>query len=227
MWQESILLVVTALLMAVIVKGLFLQAFYIPSPSMEPGLIKDDRILVEKISGWGGREPDRGDVIVFEDPGGWLGDEEKREGAVQLLLSKVGLYPTGGHLVKRVIGIAGDVITCCDDRGRLSVNGHVVDESEYVAPNATCAIPRLECRATIGPIPAGYVFVMGDNRDNSEDSSARVCRPDEMDCPATRGLVPVDDVVGKVFLLAWPFSRAHWVPGAGVFGGVPHALARK
>ena len=70
-WQESILLVVTAMVMAVVVKAFFLQAFYIPSESMEPTMLVDDKILVEKVSYWAG-EPDRGDIVVFDDPGGWL-----------------------------------------------------------------------------------------------------------------------------------------------------------
>ena len=110
-WQETILLLGIALVLAVVIKALFVQAFYIPSESMEPGLVKNDRILVEKPSYWFGG-PERGDVVVFKDPGGWLNGEETAgpSGPVATALSKVGLYPTGGHLVKRVIGVAGDVI---------------------------------------------------------------------------------------------------------------------
>uniref|UniRef100_UPI0009E0A27C signal peptidase I n=1 Tax=Nocardioides sp. URHA0020 TaxID=1380392 RepID=UPI0009E0A27C len=114
-WQETILLLGIALVLAVVIKALFVQAFYIPSESMEPGLIKNDRILVEKPSYWFDG-PERGDVVVFKDPGGWLQGEESAgpSGPVAKVLSKVGLYPSGGHLVKRVIGVEGDVITCCD-----------------------------------------------------------------------------------------------------------------
>ena len=121
-WQETILLLGIALVLAIVIKALFLQAFYIPSESMEPGLVKNDRILVEKPSYWFG-SPQRGDVVVFKDPGGWLRGEEAAgpTSTVAKVLSKIGLYPTGGHLVKRVIGVAGDVIECCDDQGRLSV----------------------------------------------------------------------------------------------------------
>ncbi len=121
-WQETILLVGTALVLAIVIKALFVQAFYIPSESMEPGLVTNDRILVQKVSYWFGDSPDRGDVVVFKDPGGWLSPTEEVGPANPLtkVMAKIGLYPSGGHLVKRVIGVAGDTITCCDDQGRLS-----------------------------------------------------------------------------------------------------------
>ncbi len=75
-WQETILLLGIALVLAIVIKALFVQAFYIPSESMEPGLVKNDRILVEKPSYWFGNGPQRGDVVVFKDPGGWLNEEE-------------------------------------------------------------------------------------------------------------------------------------------------------
>ena len=111
--------------LAVLVKTLLLQAFYIPSESMEPGLVRNDRILVEKVSYELGGSPERGDVVVFKDPGDWLPPEEAAgpTGTVAKVMERIGLYPSGGHLVKRVIGVAGDTIHCCDDQGRLEVNG--------------------------------------------------------------------------------------------------------
>ena len=130
LWQETILLLTVALLLAIGIKALLLQAFYIPSESMEPGLIRNDRILVQKVSYWFGGEPERGDVVVFQDPGGWLTQAEAAgpDNPVAQGMAAVGLYPEGGHLVKRVIGVAGDTITCCDDQGRISVNGTPLDE---------------------------------------------------------------------------------------------------
>jgi len=226
-WQETILLLGVALVLAVIIKALFVQAFYIPSQSMEPGLVKNDRILVQKVSYWGSGTPQRGDVIVFKDPGGWLSPEDNK-GPTSLLargLAKVGLYPTGGHLVKRVIGVAGDEITCCDSEGRLSVNGYALDESDYVMQGAECAAPgstQGRCKLDVGPIPEGYVLVMGDNRDNSSDSTAHLCEDaDKQDCPASRGLIPVDYVVGKVFALVWPRDHFHRITRPDVFEDVP------
>jgi len=226
-WQETILLLGVALVLAVIIKALFVQAFYIPSQSMEPGLVKNDRILVQKVSYWGSGSPERGDVIVFKDPGGWLSPEDNK-GPTGLLargLAKVGLYPTGGHLVKRVIGVAGDEITCCDSQGRLSVNGYALDESDYVAQDGSeCASPgtRPQCKLDVGPIPEGYLLVMGDNRSNSSDSTAHLCEDaDKQDCPATRGLIPVDYVVGKVFVLVWPRDHFDRITRPDVFEDIP------
>lgn len=227
-WQETILLLGVALVLAVVIKALFVQAFYIPSQSMEPGLVENDRILVQKVSYWGSSGPQRGDVIVFKDPGGWLSPADNK-GPTSLLargLAKVGLYPTGGHLVKRVIGIAGDKVTCCDAQGRLSVNGYALDESEYVAKGAQCAAPAdrqqgRPCKLDVGPIPKGYLLVMGDNRANSSDSTAHLCPKNATDCAATSGLIPVDYVVGKVFALVWP--RDHWdrITHPDVFEDIP------
>jgi signal peptidase I len=226
-WQETILLLGVALVLAVVIKALFVQAFYIPSESMEPGLVKNDRILVQKVSYWGSGSPERGDVIVFKDPGGWLSPEDNK-GPTSLFargLAKVGLYPTGGHLVKRVIGVAGDEVTCCDDQGRLSVNGYALDESDYVAQDgSSCAAPGTPepCKLDVGPIPKGYLLVMGDNRSNSSDSTAHLCADAEKeDCPVTRGLIPVDYVVGRVFALVWPRDHFDRITRPDVFEDIP------
>ena len=224
-WQETILLLAIALVLAIVIKAFFVQAFYIPSQSMEPGLVKNDRILVQKVSYWGDKGPERGDVIVFKDPGEWLGPEDT-QGPTSLVargLAKIGLYPTGGHLVKRVIGVAGDTVTCCDKKGRLSINGHVMNESEYVKQDGTrCAAPMIDCKLDVGPIPEGYLLVMGDNRGNSADSTAHMCAdPVAEECPPTRGLVRVDDVVGKVFMLVWPREHFQRITRPAVFEDIP------
>src|SRR6201989_3166485 len=96
LWQETILLLVLALLLAVIIKSLFVQAFYIPSPSMEPQFVKNDRILVQKVSYWGKGKPERGDIVVFKDPGSWLGGDESgtADNPITKALEAVGLYPS-------------------------------------------------------------------------------------------------------------------------------------
>nr|WP_179519644.1 signal peptidase I [Nocardioides perillae] len=226
LWQETVLLLGIAVLLAVVIKALFLQAFYIPSESMEPGLVRNDRILVQKVSYWGDGGPQRGDVVVFEDPGGWLNAVEAAgpTNPVSRVLSAIGLYPTGGHLVKRVIGVAGDTVTCCDGQGRIRVNGVPLEEP-YVKddPSSPCNGPMTgTCDWTAGPVPEGHVFVMGDNRRNSADSSRRICRDDQTECVPGREFVPVDLVVGKVFVLAWPASRFEWVERpAQTFADVP------
>lgn len=229
-WQESLILLVIALGLAVLLKAFFIQAFYIPSESMEPGLQVNDRILVQKLSYWGNGTPQRGDIVVFGDPDGWLSAEEAAgpTSGFANLLAKVGLYPTGGHLVKRVIGVGGDVVTCCDKQGRLKVNGVAVDESQYLAKDAQCAAPlSVQAAKPCGrkalhvTVPKGYLFVMGDNRGDSGDSSVHLCAPGATDCPPTRGFVPVDNVVGKVFALVWPLSHFDKISRPDAFKDVP------
>jgi len=225
-WQETLLLLAVALVLAVVIKALFVQAFYIPSESMEPGLVKNDRILVQKVSYWFGGTPQRGDVVVFEDPDNWLGAPDAGPtNPVTKVMAKIGLYPEGGHLVKRVVAIAGDTITCCDDQGRISVNGEALDEGGYVADEkgVECNGPMTgNCDWTAGPVPEGHVFVMGDNRGHSADSTRHMCLESETDC-TKNPYVDVDLVVGKVFVLVWPSDRFGWVGRPDSFADVPDA----
>jgi signal peptidase I len=212
--------------MAIVIKSFFAQAFYVPSESMEPGLVKNDRILVEKPSYWFGGSPQRGDVVVFKDPGGWLSAEEDAgpSNPIGKALVKIGLYPAGGHLVKRVIGVAGDTIHCCDKQGRLLVNGHPLDESAYLTRGLRCAGPEVDqCGQhwTAGPVPRGHLFVMGDNRGNSADSAYHLCHPRAAYCGQGSAFVPVSDVVGKVVVLLWPSNRFHVLHRPADFAGVP------
>ena len=226
LWQESILLVGVAVALAIIIKAFVLQAFYIPSGSMEPGLVQNDRILVQKWSYWGSKEPERGDVVVFKDPGDWLGPEGAAggpSGNVQKLLEKVGLYPSGGHLVKRVIGVGGDTIKCCDSNGLISVNGTPLDEP-YLSNAGECNGPMIpSCRWTAGPIPEDNLFVMGDHRDMSGDSSAHLCLPKETDCVPGDEYVATDLVVGKAFVLIYPRDHFDWIERPATFSDVASA----
>jgi signal peptidase I len=197
-WQEMILLLGIALLLAVAIKALFLQAFYIPSGSMEDTLVFNDRILVQKVSYWGGGSPQRGDVVVFADPGSWLAPQDSAGATSPVAkgLEIFGLYPTGGHLVKRVIGVGGDTVQCCDRRGRVTVNGDPLDEQSYLAPGAEPSL--IQFKTEVQP---GRLWVMGDNRSNSADSRVHLGDPGG-------GQVPVEDVVGKVFSVVWPLDHA-------------------
>jgi len=198
-WQESILLVITAMVMAVIVKTFFLQAFYIPSESMEPTMLVDDKLLVQKVSYWSG-EPKRGDIVVFDDPGGWLGEEESRHATnpIQRALETVGLFPTGGHLIKRVIGVGGDEVVCCTEAGKLTVNGKALDEPYLLDESAT-----VDQRFDV-VVPKNHLWVMGDNRGNSADSRSHLGDPGG-------GFIAEKEVVGKAWLRVWPWNRAGFI----------------
>ncbi|MGN6782819.1 MAG: signal peptidase I [Marmoricola sp.] len=211
LWAETILLLITALVLAVIIKSFFIQAFYIPSPSMVPTLIKNDRILVEKMSYWGGGSPQRGDIVVFGDPGGWLSQEESSppSNGFTKVLTDIGLYPSGGHLVKRVIGVGGDRVVCCDKQGRVTVNGTPLNEKSYLPPGTKPSLTRFDVR-----VPQGDLWVMGDNRGDSWDSRGHMGGPGG-------GFVPEDLVVGKVFALVWPFSRAEIIHRPATFKDIP------
>jgi signal peptidase I len=211
-WQETILLLAVAVVLAVVIKAVLVQAFYIPSESMEPGLVENDRILVQKWSYWSG-SPERGDVVVFKDPGGWLGDTVGSEpNSFTRALEFFGLYPTGDHLVKRVIGVGGDRVACCDDEGRVTINGAPLDESDYLMPGMK---PGAGEGGTFDvTVPEGKLWVLGDNRAQSADSRVHIGDPGG-------GFIPVDDVVGKVFLTVWPPSRISVTDHPEAFDAIP------
>jgi signal peptidase I len=145
-----------------------------------------------------------GDVIVFKDPGNWLEPTAPvQEGPVRqqlrVALTFVGLLPqdSGEHLIKRVIGLPGDTVTCCDAKGRLMVNGVPIDETYIRAGNQPS-----QDKFTV-TVQKDHLWVMGDNRSQSADSRFHRTLND--------GQVRVSDVVGKAFVVVWPFGR---------FGGV-------
>jgi signal peptidase I len=204
-----LVLFVVALGLSVLLKTFFVQAFYVPSGSMENTLEIGDRILVNKVSGWAST-PQRGEVVVFSDPGGWLGPEEtKQPGAVGSFLELFGLYPTTGHLVKRVIGIGGDEVKCCDAQGRILVNGTPLSEQGYLKPGTAPSTVKFDIK-----VPQGFIWVMGDNRGDSADSRAHLGDPGG-------GFVPDSDVTGPVFAIIWPWDRLQLLHRPSTFDGIP------
>ena len=205
-WKEIPLLVVAAVVMAVIIKTFLIQAFFIPSQSMQNTLQPGDRVLVDKLSPWFGATPQRGQVIVFKDPGGWLDGEDLPAPSTnpvvrdfQSALSTIGLMPStsDGDLIKRVIAVGGDTVVC-KAGSPVSVDGVALSEP-YIYPGAT---PCDNYPVGTVTVPKGDLWVMGDHRDDSADS--RYQRQQDNG----GGFVPVKDVVGRAFVVAWPIS--HW-----------------
>jgi signal peptidase I len=206
-WQETLLLVGTAVILALIIKTFFIQAFYIPSGSMRDTLKVDDRILVQKVSYWFG-DVHRGDIVVFDDPADWLGEEDGQEpnNVITKAMSAIGLYPTGGHLVKRVIGVGGDHVAC--KGGDLFVNDTKLSEGEYVTlPDESCG-GKWQV-----DVPEDHIWVMGDNRDHSADSRVHIG-------DVGGGFIPEKDIVGKVFVVVWPIDRWKFIHRPATFDNV-------
>ncbi|MFE5593008.1 signal peptidase I [Streptomyces sp. NPDC056549] len=207
-WKELPLLVGIALVLALLIKTFLVQAFSIPSESMMNTLQKGDRVLVDKLTPWFGSEPERGEVVVFHDPGGWLeGQETPKPNVVQKFLSFIGLMPSAEEkdLIKRVIAVGGDTVSC-KEGGKVVLNGVALDESAYLAPGA------VPCQDSFGPIkvPKDRIWVMGDNRQNSLDSRFHQQLPGG-------GTVSNDEVVGRAVVIAWPVTRWATLPVPEVF----------
>ncbi len=216
--REVLIVGATALVISFLIKTFLVQAFWIPSGSMEDTLVFGDRVMVSKIQA-GPTEVERGDIIVFQDPGGWLPPAvEADRGAVVNgvvdALEFVGLAPAGegNHLIKRVIGMGGDRVVCCDDEGRITVNDAPLTET-YLYPGDE---PSLEPFDIV--VPLDSLWLMGDHRSNSRDSRAND------DGTGDGGSVPSDSVVGQALVLVWPLDRFDWFRRpADVFADVPAA----
>ena len=209
--REVVVVVVIAMLLSFVIKTFLLQPFWIPSESMEPALVPGDRVVVSKLTP-GPFDLQRGDVVVFDDPDHWLGEGEvPQAGPVRKLLEFVGLYPAGdNHLIKRVIGMPGDHVKCCDSSGRISINGVSITEP-YLAAGTK---PSLTPFAIT--VPAGRIWVMGDNRGNSGDS-----RYHDNGTGAT-GSVPIKNVTGRADAVLWPLDRITWLGNySATFAKVP------
>jgi signal peptidase I len=183
------LTLLVCLVFLLLLNAFVVQPFRIPSGSMENGLRIGDRVLVNKLAYRFGAEPRRGDVVVFDGSG----------------------YFGGGDYIKRVVGVGGDHVVCCDREGRIEVNGRSVDESTFLYPgDSPSSVPFKAV------VPDGTLFVLGDHRGDSSDSR------DHLGSPGG-GMIPVSAVVGRADWIVWPSS--HWTrlhrPGA--YARVPAA----
>ena len=215
--RETAIIVVSALVLSWLIKTFLMQAFFIPSQSMEGTLAVGDRVMVSRLVPRF-LDINRGDVVVFHDPGGWLEPHAVPDrGPVANVfvtgLTAVGLMPqdSGEHLIKRVIGMPGDHVVCCNAEGLITINGVAIDETLYIKPGS---IPsQIEFDVVV---PDGHLFVLGDNRQNSTDSRYHLN-------DVGGGFVPIDNVVGTAFSTVWPLDRLDWHRNPGsVFEHVPN-----
>ncbi len=215
--RDILIIFVVAVLVSFLIKTFVVRSFYIPSASMENTLQINDRIIVNEL------EPNlvpiqHGDVVVFRDPGGWLPpsvptNQNPVAAAWDAALSFVGLSApdSNDHLIKRVIGLPGDHVTCCNALGQMSVNGVPLKEPYVLLPAGSQAVSGITFDVTV---PKGSLWVMGDNRYNSADSRYHVNDPG-------KGFVPISNVVGRAFVISWPVSRWSWLDDyPDVFRGV-------
>jgi signal peptidase I len=182
-------LIIIAFLLALLIKTFLVQAFFIPSASMVPTLKIHDRVLVNKLV-YDFGEPQRGDIIVFEDPNGVEPDRNVLQAVWAWLTEGLGFAQAGQQdFIKRVVGLPGDTLEV--NQGQVLINGEPLEEPYLVRPGHD----TYEAHT----IPEDSVFVMGDNRPNSSDSRS------------TLGFIPYDKIVGKAFVLLWPPSRMEWL----------------
>ena len=220
LWQELPLLLIVAFCLAVLIRTFLFQAFFIPSGSMENTLLIGDRVLVNKVV-YDTRQPARGDIIVFRGTDNWAPEVPTGQ-AGQSFLAKLGRtvgdlvgvsQPGEKDFIKRVIGLPGDTVECCDPQGRVMVNGHPLDEP-YVIENSPldggkagpghCG-PRAFDKITVAP---GNMWVMGDHRAVSQDSRCS-------------GQVPIANVIGKAFVIVWPQARWDTLGTPATFADIP------
>jgi signal peptidase I len=174
-WIELPILLLVAVVVAFLVRTFLVQTFYIPSGSMENTLLINDRVLVNKVV-YDFRDPHRGEVVVFVPPKAWDAGPNKDD------------------YIKRVVGVAGDRVVCCDAQGRITINGTPLKE-DYLYPDDAPSVPRFDVT-----VPSGRLFMLGDHRSASADSRFHIS--------ASQGTIPVSAVVGRAFVIFWPFGHA-------------------
>jgi signal peptidase I len=208
-WRELAVIIVAALVLTIVLKAFVVQVFSIPSGSMENTLLPGDRVLVNKLV-YHFRSIERGDVVVFSGAGSWDPPAPPPPGNPleriwDDLTNLVGISAPGTDYIKRVIGVPGDHVACCNAAGQVTVNGVALNETSYIYPgNGT---DQIHFNFTV---PPGRLWVMGDNRADSDDSRYR------QDSPGG-GTIPESAVVGRAFVIIWPPSRITDLPIPATF----------
>jgi signal peptidase I len=256
-WREFPVLIVVALTIALLIKTFVVQAFFIPSGSMQNTLEIGDKVLVNKLV-YDFRPIHPGDIIVFDGAGSWTAPApgvhssnpivEAYDVTLRPLLSNIaGLFgsaPGQTDFIKRVIGVPGDHVACCNAQGLVTVNGVALQESSYLFPgNTPSEAPLGESGQFSLTVPKGRLWVLGDHRQISDDSRGHIDDPGD-------GTIPENEVIGRAFVIVWPpsrwkvldipptfsqhgivggpFSSSPFLPlGAGVIGVIPIAALRR
>lgn len=207
---ELLGIVVGAAVIALVLRATVVQVYKIPSESMLDTLPVGSRIAVNRVPVVG-KQVERGDVVVFRDSEGWLQSADEIESHWYDFFGELFGFavPDGQQIVvKRVIGVGGDTVSCCDAQGRAMVNGQPIDEP-YLASGS---VPSLEEFEVV--IPEDSLWVMGDNRQNSADSSHHADRGDSP-------FIPMSSVIGKAHMVIWPFSEVALLSEREAFSEVP------
>ena len=207
-WRELLIIVVAAAALTLVVKSFVVQVYKIPSVSMDNTLAVGDRVLVNRLV-YHFRPIARGDVIVFSGQDSWgpdapPGPSDPVLGFFQDVLSDIGLYSSQTYYIKRVIGLPGDHVACCT-HGKVTVNGVPLDETSYLYPGDA---PSSFSFSVV--VPSGHLWVMGDHRSDSGDSRYHTQDPGQ-------GAIPIDQVVGRAFMIIWPPSNIRDLPIPSTF----------
>lgn len=218
--KEVAVVIVGALVISALLRAFIFEPFSIPSGSMENTLQVNDKVVAQKVTDF-----KRGDVIVFSDPGHWVrGGTSERANPVAQALEFIGVLPnsSSNFLTKRVIGLPGDRVQCCDDQGRVMVNGYALDEIAYLYSDSNGTTIPSEMDFDV-VVPRDHLFVLGDHRNASADSRCHMTADSAAQVSRMTAFVPTENVVGPVGLIVAPFDRWQQLETPAVFNGVPAA----